>query len=287
MKLFLIGLFFFGACFANLPSTEKGQKPKKFFLSVCSVFKNEAKYLKEWIEYHRLIGVNHFYLYNIQGSDNYLRILNPYIKEGLVSLIHWPDLSGDEENRVSFWMLGSQIPAYENAAQFRAVNETEWLTFLDVDEFLVPTFSDNLIEVLKQYNEYPAVVLNSDFFDTSNRSKENLIIESIRLIKSPSQILEKKVVKTIFKPKETIGFLWPPFQYIFKNNKKALELNKTGLRINHYLNRNDNHFTNKSLVKVSSENEKNRLLDMGFDIEDSEKAIHRFIPKMHIKLGNH
>ncbi|KIC71464.1 hypothetical protein DB44_DM00010, partial [Candidatus Protochlamydia amoebophila] len=29
-------------------------------LSVCAIFKNEAPYLKEWIEYHRLIGVKHF-----------------------------------------------------------------------------------------------------------------------------------------------------------------------------------------------------------------------------------
>ena len=37
---------------------------KKYKLSICAIFKNEANYLKEWIEYHRMVGVEHFYLYN-------------------------------------------------------------------------------------------------------------------------------------------------------------------------------------------------------------------------------
>ena len=43
-------------------------------LSVCAIFKDEASYLKEWIEYHKLVGVQHFYLYeNENESDDFLR----------------------------------------------------------------------------------------------------------------------------------------------------------------------------------------------------------------------
>ena len=45
---------------------------KKYNLSICAIFKNEAKYLKEWIEYHRIFGVDHFYLYNIGSRDSFL-----------------------------------------------------------------------------------------------------------------------------------------------------------------------------------------------------------------------
>ena len=37
---------------------------KKYNVAVCAIFKNEAPYLKEWIEFNHLVGVEHFYLYN-------------------------------------------------------------------------------------------------------------------------------------------------------------------------------------------------------------------------------
>src|SRR5437016_521510 len=67
---------------------------KKYNLSICTIFKNEAPYLKEWIEYHKLVGVDHFYLYNNLSLDAFRRILAPYIKDELVTLIQWPDHLG-------------------------------------------------------------------------------------------------------------------------------------------------------------------------------------------------
>ena len=31
-------------------------------LAVVAIFKDEARYLKEWLDYHLLAGVEHFYL---------------------------------------------------------------------------------------------------------------------------------------------------------------------------------------------------------------------------------
>ena len=53
----------------NLQRPKSIQK-KKFYVSICAIFKNESMYMKEWIEYHRIIGVDHFYLYNNFSSDN-------------------------------------------------------------------------------------------------------------------------------------------------------------------------------------------------------------------------
>ena len=41
----------------------------KYFLSVCCIIKNE-RYLEEFIIYHHIIGVEHFYIY-----DNKLKLL--------------------------------------------------------------------------------------------------------------------------------------------------------------------------------------------------------------------
>jgi len=47
------------------------------FLSICTIFKNEARYLREWIEFHRLVGVDHFYLYENRSEDDFAPVLAP------------------------------------------------------------------------------------------------------------------------------------------------------------------------------------------------------------------
>ena len=73
---------------------KKKSEGKKYQVSICAIFKNEAKYLKEWIEFHRIIGVEHFYLYNNNSDDNYLDVLKTYVEQGIVDLIEWPFAQG-------------------------------------------------------------------------------------------------------------------------------------------------------------------------------------------------
>jgi hypothetical protein len=65
--------------------------PKKYYLSILAIFKNESPWIREWIEYHRLVGVEHFYMYNNDDdtveSDS---ILGPYVHDGIVENIHFP-----------------------------------------------------------------------------------------------------------------------------------------------------------------------------------------------------
>ena len=35
------------------------------YLSICAVYRDEGPYLREWIEFHRLVGVERFYLYDL------------------------------------------------------------------------------------------------------------------------------------------------------------------------------------------------------------------------------
>jgi glycosyltransferase involved in cell wall biosynthesis len=61
-------------------------------LAICAIFKNEAPYLREWIEFHRLVGVEQFHLYQNRSDDGYQSVLQPYIQEGLVQVTEWPEL---------------------------------------------------------------------------------------------------------------------------------------------------------------------------------------------------
>jgi len=63
----------------------------KYRISLCLIFKNEAPFLKEWLDYHLSIGIDHFYLYNNNSDDDYMDIVKPYVDKGIVTLIEWPE----------------------------------------------------------------------------------------------------------------------------------------------------------------------------------------------------
>ena len=54
---------------------------------------DSRKNLVEWIEFHLLIGVQHFYLYDtsqqLPSSPSLAQLLEDYIKDGLVTVVAW------------------------------------------------------------------------------------------------------------------------------------------------------------------------------------------------------
>jgi hypothetical protein len=48
--------------------------------------KNEALYLREWIEFHRLAGVGHFHVFDDGSTDGTIDVLKPYVERGLITL---------------------------------------------------------------------------------------------------------------------------------------------------------------------------------------------------------
>jgi len=268
---------------------------KKYNLSICAIFKNEAFFLKEWIEYHRLVGVDHFYLYDNGSNDRCMDALRFYIKEGVVTLISWPDLLNERaENHDEMWALSTQTAAYENAARIRAVNETKWLVFVDVNEFLIPGKANKLTDILEKYQECAAVTISSDFFDASfvdTIPRRKLVVETVELT-GPELNPPKEVAKAIFKPVLCKGFTWPPYQCHFKGSQATVKLKKSELSINRYINRFKgfiNFAKRKEKLNVDSrmltEEERAELLNEGYEIEDKECAIQRFIPWLLKKLG--
>jgi hypothetical protein len=293
MKVALILLF----CLLGEPLIAKTPVTKRYNLSVCAIFKEEGRYLKEWIEYHRLVGVDHFYLYSNNSKDHFRRVLTPYIKEGVVTLIHWPDCLGEIGEKEMFqWALSTQASAYENAIWARGIKETKWLVFVDVNEFLVPSKQNNLAELLKKYEDYPAVTFSSTFFDASRVNvipRRRLVIETLELTHGLNQNPQKAVTKTIFRPDQCKGFTWPPYECLFQSDVASLKLNREEVCINHYVNRQRDGFLPHSKAKdklhvdhrILLEHETAALLQEGYEIEDQERFIARFIPPLLKKMG--
>ncbi|MBR1646875.1 MAG: glycosyltransferase family 92 protein [Selenomonadaceae bacterium] len=105
-------------------------------LVVVAIFKDEAPYLREWLDYHLLAGVEHFYLYNNDSSDDYEKILAPYVEANLVTLIDW---SGKL----------MQMPAYNDALN-RYKFFCRYMAFIDLDEFIFPKTNQSIVEVVDE-----------------------------------------------------------------------------------------------------------------------------------------
>src|SRR6056297_2188452 len=113
----------------KLPKEKHSQECAQLdYISICAIIKDEGPYLTEWLEFHRLVGIDRFYLYDNGSSDNTPEILQPYIKAGIVHLIPWPKFI-DKSN--------PQYLAYAHAAALTS-NRTFWLAYIDLDEFLFP-----------------------------------------------------------------------------------------------------------------------------------------------------
>ena len=268
---------------------------KKYNLSICTLFKNEAKNLREWIEYHQLVGVEHFYLYNNGSSDRYMSVLKPYIKRGVVTLIQWPDqMAFQNKDSDEIWAICTQISAYENAARYKAIDETRWLAFVHVNEFLVPQSVDTMTELLERFKDKPAIRLIDKYYDASNiRPKlppRRLLIETVELTKDPGGPKEKMIVKTIFKPDQVKYFRWAPFEYIFKDDNKAFSVEISEAHINQYVHR-DVGYQGRVKSRISlgyksiSNEEKKEILENDYEIDDQEKVISRFIPEVTKRMG--
>jgi glycosyl transferase family 92 len=136
------------------------------YLSIWALYQDEAPYMREWIEFHRLMGVERFFLYDHDSVDDHRRQLAPYIDEGVVTLYDWPIDPG-------------QVQAANHCLEHHR-DESRWIAFLDLDEFLFSPTGRPLPEVLADYEQWPGVVVNWATFGTSGHPvpPPGLVIEN-------------------------------------------------------------------------------------------------------------
>ena len=63
-------------------------------LAICAIFKNEAPYLLEWIDYHRRVGFDHFVLYDNDSTDDGAARILASEHAPHVEIIPWPPRPG-------------------------------------------------------------------------------------------------------------------------------------------------------------------------------------------------
>lgn len=227
-----------------------------YTLSICAIFQDEAPYLKEWIEFHKLVGVEHFYLYNHCSTDHYKDVLEPYIRSGIVELEEKLDPATDIQ---SFNPL--QCGCYTECLK-KANGVSKWVAFIDIDEYLFPIKQQQLLpDLLKQYEEFGGVCVNWLMFGTSNVKK---IPSNRLLIECLTQCTDKffwgnRYVKSIVRPQRASHFTSPHFpiyldgHYQVNTDKLRFEgdssvyIQTNKMRVNHYWTKDEEFFYNKKI----------------------------------------
>jgi len=171
------------------------------YLSICAIFKDEAPYLPEWIEFHRLVGVERFFLYDNLSGDGGRGVLEPWVRAGVVSISDCSTPLGQ----------GGQGLAYADALE-RARGRTRWLAFIDLDEFLFSPGPTPLPDVLREYEEHPGVVVNWQVYGSSGLAAkpDGLVIESF-VKRARMQWVRNRRIKSIVYPTRALRPIGPHF----------------------------------------------------------------------------
>ncbi len=278
---------------APIPCDDVYYLNKPVYLSICSIFKDEAPYLKEWIEYHILAGVERFYLYDNDSTDNPLEILQPYIDKGIV-IYH--KISGGCK----------QYIVYRDAV-YKYKKQTYWMAIIDLDEFIVPVEKDDIKEFLKDYEKYPGIVINQEVFDSNgHKTKPDTgVIEAYTRISKEIGSWLNSQIKSIVRPSMVDGFCSAHWAH-YKNHKLAVYANfvkvpentygalfnyapcKSKIKLNHYFSKSEEEYL-KRCARINPFGGTRRPLQsfLNFCGETEEDlTIQKYLPKLKERLKN-
>ncbi|NES04570.1 MAG: glycosyltransferase family 92 protein [Okeania sp. SIO2F4] len=263
------------------------KKGEKCRLSICAIMKDEGSYLEEWLEFHKLVGVERFYLYDNNSTDNTQEILQFYIQNGEVIYYYWPEKPG-------------QMSAYSHCLNNHRY-DSEWIAFIDLDEFLFPTIAEKITDIIDEFYDVSALGVNWLNFGTSGHEKkpEGLQIENF-IKRAKTSFGPNKHIKCILRPDKTVRPL-NPHQFVFSEGKVVTEnkqaINKPfssthsikKIRINHYTTRSKEESMKKMMRGRATKNEQRpwshfESKDVIFN-EVEDLTIQRYIPQLKKSLA--
>jgi hypothetical protein len=262
----------------------------RYYLSLCASIKDEKPYLLEWIEYHRMQGVVHIYLYDNNSTDHPKDILEYYIRKGIVTYLPWPDHPY------------GQLSAYNHCIdQFKT--ESFWIGFIDLDEFIAPLGTKKITQFLIDYEGTNGLGVNWIIYGSSGRKRkpEGLTIENYNH-HAHIDFLDNRHLKIIADPRK-VKNIWNQHCFTYLDGSSVLDENMSPIppiplsekahvskiRINHYFTRSEEESVKKRLKgktdgeireqEIFSSLDRNEVRDdmMQQYIPQVKKRVHRIL----------
>jgi len=203
---------------------------------VAAILKDEDSFVEEWVTYHRLLGVDHFYLYDNDPRQPLSDILARHLD--YVTVRAW--LIDHDDRR--YPGRTKQIKAYTHCLEHDAANYA-WVAFIDCDEFIALEEHRDLKAFLGEYEGCDSIALNWHVFGYNGYYEDppGLVIESLtRRMKEP-----RAMTKSVSRP-DAIASINSAHLCRLKAGRKLVDANKQPYgeelypgktriaRINHY-----------------------------------------------------
>ena len=181
-------------------------------LAVVAILKNEAPYVMEWLDYHLLAGVDHFYIYDNESPDNLKEILQPYIDAGIVTYTFYPGQA-------------RQYEAYNDALRYKFF--CRYMAWLDGDEFIFPKSQPTIVEVCDEVfkEDFQAALgVNWRLFGSNHHKKADLSRGVLdRFTARDAEV--NRHVKIIANPRK-VKFFPNPHYAVYLDNCSAVNENQ-------------------------------------------------------------
>ena len=219
--------------------------------------RNEARNIREWLLFHAALGFDRIILYDhtpIDGTPVEVANARNHTNTDII-LIDWNETPKPQKQ------------SYNHAlATYGAT--TDWMCFLDSDEFLILEKDRFLGCFLDRIDNHSAVSINWLCFGSGGHIDfpPGLVLESFKW-RAVDDFSVNRHVKSFVRPSETLGFFNPHYFFMREGldyvdaDGNSVEWLKPGksvrptalktARINHYFTRSKAHFANKLKLPLS------------------------------------
>jgi hypothetical protein len=242
------------------------------YLTVTTLMKDEGRFLLEWIEYYRLLGAEHFVIYDNRSlhRNRIRKSLKSLIDRKLVTLLDW-DYSykrHSADNSARFCQRGQM-----HHALYKYGEMSSWMLFIDVDEFIQPLSpaQSSLIPLLKSVEADGSIAglqFKMIWFGNNGHSSPppGLVIENYT--RRSAEVISSGREKCAMKCKMTrVMFIHAPKSV--DQNSRVITVSPEAFRINHYF--------------ATSAYRRNQNIDRFNEVEDTSML--RFVDKLGDALG--
>ena len=126
---------------------------------ICTLGKNENRYIREFVEYYKKFGVDKIFLYdnNDPDKENFEEVIKDYIDNEFVQIFNW---------------RGIQKPHFKiiNDCYLKFSKYYDWFIFYDFDEYIHLYNYHNIKDFLnqKKFNKCQKIYLNWVFHTNNN-----------------------------------------------------------------------------------------------------------------------
>ncbi len=166
------------------------------YLALCCIVKDEDRYLKEWLAYHALLGVEHFYIYDHSSHFPVKKLLENFADTSRVTVRR---IAGER----------MQLPAYDDCLRSFGAS-CAWIGFIDCDEFILPMRDNDLRVLLAEFEAYGGLAAPWHLFSASGYEKrpEGLVIQNYT---EAFALQESFQIKSFVRPPRTVQCLNPHY----------------------------------------------------------------------------